>query len=212
MSQYDSIAGIYDLHFARPVDRWEDARLAARLRPIVDGRDVLDLGCGTGWLADHCAPSAYTGVDESAAMLAELVRKHPGAATVKAAVGTAGWTVAVPQRAFDVITCTWALQYLGSLDVLLATLAALDPGVIALHGYLPRYRRRAHEITGAERPVTDPHAIRGAGRLAGLPEPAVYGTGSLPDGLARYRVAWELAARLARAEWHYAALWTWRLR
>lgn len=215
MSQYDSIAASYDEHFARPVDHWEDDRLAALLAPVVEDRDVLDLGCGTGWLLDHLRPAWYTGVDCSAPMLSALAAKHPGATLVKARVGEPGWQQALRERRsglrWGTITATWALQYLGDLTLLLRLLASFEPDVIALHGYLPRYVRRSHEITGEPRPVVDPWEVRAATLAAGLPQPKITGTGALPDRLARARVAWEAAARLARAEWHYAALWTWRL-
>jgi trans-aconitate methyltransferase len=217
VSQYDAIAGRYDEHFARPVDRWEDERLAALLAPLVDGRDVLDLGCGTGWLADHTTPAFYTGVDCSAPMLATLAAKHPDAVLIKATVGKPGWQSAITPEPglarYDAITATWALQYLGDLAVLLRLLPSMlrPGGVIALHGYLPRYRRRSHEITGEDRPVVDPWAVRAATRDAGLPPPLITGTGALPDRLAVSRGLWAVTAR-APARWHYAALWTWRLR
>ena len=213
MSQYDAIADAYDGHFGRPVDSWEDDRLAARLVPLVTCRDVLDLGCGTGWLLDHTSPGSYTGVDCSAPMLAALAAKHPAARLVKATVGEPGWqTALLGAPRFDVITATWSLQYLGDLSRLLAVLASgLAPGVIALHGYLPRYRRRGHEITGEAAAGIWPGQLRDASDRAGLPRPAMHGTGSLPDGLARTRVAWEASARLTPPRWHYAALWVWTL-
>jgi trans-aconitate methyltransferase len=216
VSQYDAIADTYDGHFRRPVDQWEDDRLAALLAPLADDRDVLDLGCGTGWLLDHCRPAYYTGVDCSVPMLANLLDKHPDAAVVKATVGEPGWQAALREHRarlqWDVITATWSLQYLGDLPVLLRVLSGMDPRVIALHGYLPRYRRRSHEITGEARPVVVPWQMRAAARHAGLAQPRLSGTGSLPDGLARTRAGWQVAAALTPSRWHYAALWVWRLR
>jgi SAM-dependent methyltransferase len=216
VSRYDSIAAHYDEHFTRPVDRWEDDRLAALLAPLVADSDVLDLGCGTGWLLDHCGPAWYTGVDCSAPMLATLAAKHPGTTLVKATVGEPGWQSELRRyRAalrYEVVTCTWALQYLGDLGVLLKLLASFDPAVIALHGYLPRYRHRAHEITGEPRPVVAPWRIREAALAAGLGAPRIAGTGALPDRLAVTRGVWRSAAAAVPARWHYAALWTWRLR
>jgi SAM-dependent methyltransferase len=214
MSDYDAIADRYDEHFGRPVDHWEDDRLAALLSPLVDGRDVLDLGCGTGWLLDHCHPRRYTGVDESSAMVLRLLDKHADSGriihTIKARIGEPGWQRSVLPARFDVVTATWSLQYLGDLTALLTGLACFDPEVIALHGYLPRYRHRGHEITGTEPPVIEPGEIRAATRAAGLPQPVMHGTGSLPDALARTRAGWDMAASLTPPEWHLAALWVWR--
>jgi predicted TPR repeat methyltransferase len=210
---YDALAGQYDAHFTRPVDRWEDARLARLLAPLVTGRAVLDLGCGTGWLLDHTDPAAYTGVDCSAPMLATLAAKHPGVSVAKARVGADGWRDELPDHGYDVITATWALQYFGSLAALLPALAALarPGGVIALHGYLPRGFRRSHVITPEPTPCHHPGQVRIDSRSAGLPRPSCHGTGALPDQLARSRLAWSVAADLAPARLHYAALWTWRL-
>ena len=149
MTPYDEAAATYDGHFQRPVDRWEDEVLPGLLAPLVDGRRVLDLGCGTGWLADHCDPADYTGVDWSGPMLAELERKHPRASTVKAKVGADGWVTALGSRVPpDVITATWSLEYLagGDLRGFLKTCASLLPfgGILALHGSMPRGHRRAH--------------------------------------------------------------------
>jgi predicted TPR repeat methyltransferase len=211
---YDDVASSYDLRFTRPVDRWEDEHLAALLRPVVDGRVVLDLGCGTGWLADHCDPLHYTGVDCSPGMLAELERKHPEARTVKAEVGGEGWAVQLKPGAYHVITATWSLEYLGEPDILLSVLRLLAAphGILALHGSMPRGHRREHFTVKAApyRPI-GPHQVKQASRAAGLPDPACTGTSWLPDRLAGLgRRAW--TATLAYpAGTHYAALWTWRL-
>lgn len=219
--QYDQLAQDYDAQFTRPVDRWEDDRLAALLAPLVNGRAVLDLGCGTGWLLDHLAPASYTGLDQSAPMLEALAAKHPGATVVKGSVGAPGWQrhVAGPGVMFDTITATWAAQYLGSMYTLLTDLIGLTRpgGHIALHGYLPRYRSRRHEIVRQFSPLTRPPVmhpgqVRADTASWGLPLPQLRGTGALPDHLARSRLAWQAAAALTPARWHYAGLWTWTVR
>jgi predicted TPR repeat methyltransferase len=211
---YDQAAAEYDGLFTRPVDRWEDEHLAALLRPVVDGRDVLDLGCGTGWLLDHLAPSGYTGVDSSTAMLAELERKHPRAETVKASVGSPGWHEALPVGTWTTVTATWSLEYLGDLAALLRTLCELagPRPVIALHGSMPRGHRRRHfSVKSVPYVPLGPHQVREASRAAGLPRPRCTGTSWLPDqicGLGRW--AWTGTLPYP-AGTHYAALWTWQL-
>jgi SAM-dependent methyltransferase len=218
-SQYDEMAPVYDEHFTRPVDRWEDDRLAGLLRPHVDGRSVLDLGCGTGWLLDHLTPGMYVGVDESQAMLRELRRKHAHARVIHRRVcgGDLGW-IPDPWRGrveYDAITSTWALQYLGQLPELLPALAKLirPGGSLALHGYLPRYRNREHEISasGWGVPVVEPAELIAASDDAGLPRPRCDGTGALPESLEWSHALWRLALAALPAEQHWAALWTWRL-
>jgi SAM-dependent methyltransferase len=218
--QYDELARSYDDQFRRPVDGWEDDRLTALLAPVVNGRDVLDLGCGTGWLLDHLEPACYTGLDESAPMLAALTAKHPHALVIKTSVGAEGWRESFIWRGdlFDTITATWSAQYLGSMRSLLPDLAVMvrPGGHIALHGYLPRYRRRRHEITRQcspqpAPPVMTPRKVRAGSARAGLGSPQLRGTGALPDALARYRLAWQAAAVITPARWHYAGLWTWEV-
>jgi ubiquinone/menaquinone biosynthesis C-methylase UbiE len=53
--------------------------LLSRLEGAIRGKDVLDLGVGTGRTAEHLAPLArrYVGVDYSQEMLAECRRRHP---------------------------------------------------------------------------------------------------------------------------------------
>lgn len=212
---YEEAAAGYDGLFTRQVDRWEDEHLADLLRPVVDGQDVLDLGCGTGWLLDHLAPSGYTGVDASAAMLAELVRKHPGAETVKAQIGTPGWHEALPVGTWTTVTATWSLEYLGDLAALLRLLfeVAGPRPVFALHGSMPRGHRRSHfSVKAVPYVPIGPHQVREATRLAGLPRPVCTGTSALPDrcaGLGRWW--WDTTLRWP-AGLHYAALWTWDLR
>ena len=214
MSDYDEAAPGYDKRFTRPIDGWEDEHLADLLRPAVAGRDVLDLGCGTGWVADHCSPGRYTGADCSAGMLAELARKHPGAETVKVAVGSRGWTAMLPPGRPFVVTATWSLEYLGDLAELLAALRMITApgGLLVLHGSMPRGHRRAHfSVKEAPWEAIGPPQVRYASLAAGLRPPDCTGTSALPDGLAHLgRLAWR-AALAAPAGMHYAALWTWRL-
>ena len=214
MRSYDDAAADYDGWFTRPVDRWEDARLARLLHPLVDGRRALDLGCGTGWLLDHCAPSGYLGVDCSKPMLAELLRKHPAAEVAHVEVMTdPAW--AVPLRGdWDVITATWSLEFLGELGILLSVLRLLAGrgGVLALHGTLPRGHRRAHfTARDWDHERLTPRLARQASRGAGMPRPRSSGTSALPDALQFLGPAAFRAALAAPASAHYSALFTWRL-
>ncbi|MBN1510467.1 MAG: class I SAM-dependent methyltransferase, partial [Phycisphaerae bacterium] len=46
-------------------------------RPFIDGGRVLDMGCGTGSLADIVAPQQYLGVDIDAESVRLARRRHP---------------------------------------------------------------------------------------------------------------------------------------
>jgi SAM-dependent methyltransferase len=214
MSRYDVVADEYDGHFRRPVDEWEDERLTGFLSPLVDGMDVLDLGCGTGWLLDHLHPASYIGLDASAAMLNLLQDKHPDAKVYKCQVGTPGWQVEQPWEGFryDAIVSTWAAEYFPNFGVLLLQLSRLirRGGVVALHGCQPRGSRRSHfisaELAHTERNFTM-RRVRIDSYLSG--RPLSLGTGALPDALARQRWLWRLGC-LAPARMHYGVLHIWR--
>ena len=78
---YD-LAPLYDFVYRRGEDYDEQAAL---VRGAAAGEDVLELGCGTGALAERLAPDgAYVGVDRSAAMLA-VARRNVDDADVDAA-------------------------------------------------------------------------------------------------------------------------------
>ena len=75
---YDRWASVYD-HDANPLQALEEPRVREALGDV-GGRDVLDLGCGTGrhsaWLSS--AGARVTAVDFSEGMLQEARRKVPG--------------------------------------------------------------------------------------------------------------------------------------
>ena len=211
MSQYDSIAARYDAHFRRQVDRWEDDWLASQLRPHVNGKRVLDLGCGTGWLMDHCHPAEYTGVDDSAAMLEVLTGKHPGAVGVKLRVGDPGWQDGLPSGVWDVICSTWSLEYLGDLAPLLRCLPRLlaSGGMLALHGSLPRGHRRKHfSVKSAPYRPLGPAQVKQASEHVKLRAPLATGTSAWPDSLPCGHRMW-LRSLALPAGVHYSCLWRW---
>jgi SAM-dependent methyltransferase len=219
MGRYDVVADGYDGHFDRPVDAWEDQRLAGFLAPMVDGADVLDLGCGTGWLLDHLTPASYVGLDASAAMLNLLLDKHPYAEVYKCEVGSPGWLAgqrwemaSTDTGLYDTVTATWAAEYFPHLGQLILQLSRLirRGGHIALHGCQPRGSRRnhfiSHELAHTDRNFTL-RQVRKDTFLSGRPES--HGTGALPDSLAHTRWLWQ-TANLAPARLHYGVLHVWR--
>jgi trans-aconitate methyltransferase len=211
--RYDPLATGYDSHFARPVDHWEDEWMMELLAPIVNDRDVLDLGCGTGWVLDHLFPARYIGVDSSPDMLKVLRTKHGSSIDMRClSVGTRGWADELPQA--DAIVATWAADYFPNLADVLADLHALTKpgGVIALHGYQERGRHRRHCID-REAVAGDwsPAAVTSAAIAAELPSPwTAYGTGWLPDSLARVRSLWRATLTMPW-RYHYGALHIWKV-
>ena len=216
MPEYDHVAHLYDEHYSRPVDRWEDERLTRLLRPWVDDAEVLDLGCGTGWVLDHLAPFAYIGVDCSEPMLGRLLAKHPNSEVHLRDVDVPGWESGL--GTFDVAVSTWAGNYFSDLGRLLDDLATVvkPGGVIALHGQGPRRRTRGHYLAGEA--FTGGHdwtpaEFKRATWVAPVEYLGAWGTGALADPLPGPggRVAWTLASTLTPPAHHYGILGAWRV-
>lgn len=132
---YDRYAPAYDgsgqVRFALLVHSYLRELLARHPAP---GRRALDLACGTGTLALLLADDGWevTGVDRSAAMLAQAEAKLAGAAAASRVrlvrADMAHLEGAVPAGAFDLATCTYdSLNYM--LDE--ADLAACFRGAAA---------------------------------------------------------------------------------
>ena len=210
VARYDGLAGEYDDRYKRPVDQWEDEYLTGLLAPYVNQKDVLDLGCGTGWVIDHLEPKSYCGIDASPDMLLRLRAKHDAVVTEPRIIGRPGWTAGLPM--VDTVVATWAADYFDLDEVFAEVVDLVRPGgAIALHGYHPRGRRRKHCIDHerSDRAAWEPVVVKMTAEEAGLPPNTAYGTGMLPDALARREWLWRLALHLPW-QWHYGSLHVWR--
>lgn len=65
---------------------------------------MLDVGCGTGWLAKHWEPGKYTGIDLSAEALKIARQEHPGHRFLQADV----WDI---EKSYDIIVCSGTFQF-----------------------------------------------------------------------------------------------------
>lgn len=144
---YDGLAATYDDHYDDEVCAAEDRRVERALRPMVRAAaSVLDVGCGTGWVLDHCADlfaghRIYHGFDVSGGMLQKLEEKHRfrrGGLKVWQADVNASWGppspitrgARSPIGTFDLITSTFASpSYVTDVDSFLLRCAKhLNPG------------------------------------------------------------------------------------
>lgn len=126
-------AGIWDFWASRYERLWVQrvslaptrALLAAHLASPPPGARLLDVGCGTGQLADVVTGWEYTGADPSPAMIAAARRGRPAARFVVADV----LAPAAPAGDFDAVVCAHAFPYMPDQPAALARLAAwVRPG------------------------------------------------------------------------------------
>ena len=112
---YDRWASVYD-HDANPLPALEDPRVREALGDV-RGRDVLDLGCGTGrhtaWLAESGA--RVTAVDFSEHML-ERARLKVSAADVRFIVHDIHEPLPLDDASFDAVVSGLVLEHLRDLD------------------------------------------------------------------------------------------------
>ncbi|HLN78742.1 MAG TPA: class I SAM-dependent methyltransferase [Nocardioidaceae bacterium] len=88
-----------------------DQRIEAAMRSVMDwsGRDVLDLGCGTGFHLPRWAYDArsVTGVEPNAALAAIARRRSSRIGNVRVLQGTAQ-RIPVPDASVDMVHARWA--------------------------------------------------------------------------------------------------------
>lgn len=102
----------YEDWLATPYGAWvaqvEEALLAELLAPLTAGARVLDLGCGTGWLAERLARRGWkvVGLDPSAAMLERAARRV-------SVVRGDGLRLPFADGAFDAVCVTAVLDFVG---------------------------------------------------------------------------------------------------
>lgn len=99
---------VYELE-NRAVDR--DQRIEAAMRSVLDwsGRDVLDLGCGTGFHLPRWAYDArsVTGVEPNAALASIARRRTSRLGTVQVLQGAAQ-RIPLPDASVDLVHARWA--------------------------------------------------------------------------------------------------------
>lgn len=145
------------------------------------GEDVLDVGCGPGYLACEIAQRVGTrgsvhGVDVSTSMLTTARRRSPGegAAAVRFLVGDA-LSLPFPDASFDAVTATQVYEYVSHVPAALAEarrvlrpsgkLLVLDTDwdSLAWHSSDPARMRRV--LTAWDEHLADPYLPRRLGKL-----------------------------------------------
>jgi 2-polyprenyl-6-hydroxyphenyl methylase / 3-demethylubiquinone-9 3-methyltransferase len=137
-------------------DRWwsDDIRWVRTLKNMVPGRlrwfdrqidwtgkDVLDLGCAGGFMAEAMARrgARVSGIDPAAGAI-NAARAHAAKGGLQIAydVGV-GESLPYPDRAFDAVVCVDVLEHVADLDLVLAQVArVLRPGGLFLFDTINR--------------------------------------------------------------------------
>ena len=219
MDLYGASANDYDRYYGGPVEQTENRVLFDGLRQHLDGKDVLDLGAGTGLVADYCRPRRYTAVDISNPMLNVLHSKHPEAETWFADLDSA--SIQLPDRQYDTAVAIFSAYWFHLPALLTALNSRLHPGgVVILHGVTPRRLKRPSADLGAVDPIlwtdrvsaftpTRVHAVLSA---AGYTEVRMQGFNAVPDWISRRFGPFSYPAMTAskmlpaHRHWHFAAI------
>jgi SAM-dependent methyltransferase len=188
-SHFDSIATVYDESLpAHVVEHYLRKRTAFIMEACPPG-PALDVGCGTGALAQRLAGCGYqmTGIDPSDGMLEILRRRCPAVRAIKAS----GTSLPFDHDSFDLVLTVATLHHIADPEPVRQTLAemvrVLRPGgriVVWDHNprnpYWGRLMARVPQDTGEERLIGEPEIISGL-RQAGARTVGVTQLGLVPD-------------------------------
>jgi SAM-dependent methyltransferase len=123
VSHFDEIAAAYDASLPAHVVEHYLRKRVAYLTHICPAGSVLDVGCGTGALAQRLSARGYqvTGVDPSEGMLEVMRRRDPRLATVRAA----GSKLPFPSSSFDLVVSVATMHHIAALEEVRATLGEM---------------------------------------------------------------------------------------
>ncbi len=129
-SPFDAIAHRYD-DSDKPWYVVRDEREALYAPAAPSGR-VLDVGCGTGLLADYCYKQIdrerYVGIDPSAGMLAKFALKHPDYKAEATLLRTTFEDYETPLRFDTIVAMAGSASHVTGADIVAKARALLAPG------------------------------------------------------------------------------------
>jgi malonyl-CoA O-methyltransferase len=198
---YDRWAQVYDRD-ANPLPALEEPVMRGAIGNPA-GRNVLDLGCGTGrhalWLAE--AGATVTAVDFSEGMLAEARRK-PVAEHIRFIVHDLHERLPLPDGTFDLVVSGLVLEHLQDLEAFFAevhrVLRADGRAVVsAMHPAMFLRGTQARFTDPASGEIVRPGSYR---HDIGAFVMAVLGAGLRMQGIDEYTPDAAFAARYPRAE------------
>ncbi len=204
-ANFDAIAGEYDEALpAHVVEHYRRKRVAFILSHAARGR-VLEVGCGTGQLAEDVSCEGYEvfGIDHSRGMLRQLGRRS------RAIPPVLGDGTALPfgDGVFDLTYCVAVMHHVADEGAVRRTLGEMarvtcKGGQVLVwdhnprNPYWPYLMKRVPQDTGDERLVPEDEIV--AGLVAGGAEPVLRAQlGLVPDFVPRPLVAAMAAAERA---------------
>lgn len=170
-TDFDAVADAYDESLpAHVMEHYIDKRTAFIKAHVSAGGRILDVGCGTGVLAERLLHEGYdvTGVDPFAAMLKRMRVRDPRLKTVHAS----GQTLPFDDGAFDFTYSVAVMHHIADPKDVRATLVEMcrvtRPGGHVLvwdhnprNPYWPILMKRVPQDTGAERLIPEQEILDG---------------------------------------------------
>lgn len=167
---FDEIAAAYDTSLPGHVVEHYLNKRAAFVRRLVPRGSVLDVGCGTGLLAERLSVAGYqvVGIDPSEGMLAVMRDRTPEVEAVKGS----GDELPFSSDCFDVVVTVATLHHIANGDRVRATLAEMvrvcrPTGRVVVwdhnprNPYWPRLMARVPQDTGDERLIAEHEIVSG---------------------------------------------------
>jgi SAM-dependent methyltransferase len=189
-TDFDAVADAYDESLpAHVMDHYLDKRTAFIREHVPAGSAILDVGCGTGVLAERLLREGYdvTGADPFAAMLEHMRARDPRLKTVHAP----GQALPFADGTFDLTYCVAVMHHVADPkdvhDTLVEMCRVTKPGGHVLvwdhnprNPYWPFLMKRVPQDTGAERLIPEQEILDGL--AAGGATPVTTETsGLMPD-------------------------------
>lgn len=170
-TNFDSVADAYDDSLPHHVmDHYEAKRVAFIKSVTQPGSKVLDVGCGTGVLAEALVKEGFdvTGLDPFLGMLKHVKARVPDLETVHGR----GEALPFPDNTFDFTYCVAVMHHVASKEnvrkTLLEMVRVTKPGgkiMVWDHNprnpYWPILMKRVPQDTGAERLIPDSEIVAG---------------------------------------------------
>ena len=169
-SHFDDIATVYDESLPAHVVEHYLRKRVAFLTAVCPGGRALDVGCGTGALAERLTDRGYevTGVDPSEGMLEIMRRRTPQSTAVRASATELPFA----DDSYDLVYTVATLHHIAERDAVAAALGemvrvARPGGRIVIWDHNPRnpywtlLMARVPQDTGEERLVGDREVMEG---------------------------------------------------